>query len=67
MGRLIDTGLGSSSLHMSCTLLPPHENRFVIGPAVIKTHEPKIPICREAKYRLFNVKVTGLAPVTLKI
>ena len=39
MGRLVHTGLGSSSL-VAYVLHspPPHANIFVIGPAVINTH-----------------------------
>jgi hypothetical protein len=42
MGRLVHTGLGSSSLvaHVLPYPLPPHVNIFVLGPAVINTHTP---------------------------
>jgi hypothetical protein len=41
MGRLVHTGLGSSSLvaHVLHYPPPPHANSFVLGPAVIK-HTP---------------------------
>jgi hypothetical protein len=40
MGRLVHTGLGSSSLvaHVLPYPPPPHVNIFVLGPAVINTH-----------------------------
>jgi hypothetical protein len=40
MGRLVHTGLGSSSLvaHVLPYPPPPHVNSFVLGPAVINTH-----------------------------
>ena len=40
MGRLVHTGLGSSSLvaHVLQYPPPPHANSFVLGPAVINTH-----------------------------
>jgi hypothetical protein len=48
MGRLVHTGLGSSSLvaHVLPYPPPPHVNSFVLGPAVINTHTPvpRIPI-----------------------
>jgi hypothetical protein len=39
MGRLVHTGLGSSSLvaHVLPYPPPPHVNSFVLGPAVINT------------------------------
>ena len=40
MGRLVHTGLGTSSLvaHVLHYPPPPHANSFVLGPAVINTH-----------------------------
>jgi hypothetical protein len=42
MGRLVHTGLCSSSLvaHVLPYPPPPHVNSFVLGPAVINTHTP---------------------------
>jgi hypothetical protein len=42
MGRLVHTGLGSSSLvaHVLQNPPPPHANSFVLGPTVINTHTP---------------------------
>jgi hypothetical protein len=37
MGRLVHTGLGSSSLIAHVPHYP-HANSFIIGPAVINTH-----------------------------
>jgi hypothetical protein len=48
MGRLIHTGLGSSSLIVHVLHSPPpHANSFVIGPAVIKHTQSKKPFLQE--------------------
>jgi hypothetical protein len=44
MGSLVHTGLGSSSLvaHVLPYPPPPHANSFVLGPAVVNTHNQRV-------------------------
>jgi len=41
MGRLVHTGLGSSSLVAHVLHFPPNANIFLVGTAVINTHTPR--------------------------
>ena len=65
MGRLVHTGLGSSSLvaHVLHYPPPPHANSFVLGPAVIKHTQVEL-AAKEEKEHLANFtrKWEGLDP-----
>ncbi len=60
MGRLVHTGLGSSSLIAHVIHLPPfhkHANSFVVSTAVINTHSLGDSEATETHF-LFTLKVT---------
>jgi len=59
MGRLVHTGLGSSSLvaHVLQYPAPTHANSFVLGPAVINTHT-HLAVARPASSSLEEDDVT---------